>query len=145
MDLEVQIFKRIGPHPHIVGFKVRKENGFMLERAIHVTMLQCLEGNPTATVQHRLTWMRQAAEAVAATHRMSVILCDISMHNLLVDRDLMVKFCDFQRQLLRPDGTIEKQGRSCKSTKSYMPREIKDYAHRKTDLFALGNVFYRIV
>ena len=144
LDLEAQILRRIGPHPHIVRLKEQREDGLLLERAINGTVSQYLQHH-TATLQQKLAWMRQATEAVAAIHEAGVLHCDISVNNILLDKQLKVKLCDFQGRLLRCDGSIERAGISCENWKSYMPRDIPDYADRKTDLFALGSAFYYII
>ncbi|KAL9016139.1 MAG: hypothetical protein Q9185_006493 [Variospora sp. 1 TL-2023] len=144
LDLEAQILTTIGPHKHIVGYRGQREDGLLLERALHGSIAQFLKGY-TPTWQQRLVWARQATEAVAVTHRAGVIHCDINVNNLLLDDDLTVKLCDFQGQLLRPDGSVDKDGLSRENTKSFMPRADPYYSDRKTDIFALGSAFYYIM
>lgn len=143
-DIEAQILTTIGPHKHIVGYKGKREDGLLLERAQHGSIAQFLKENKP-TWRQRLTWARQATEAIAATHRAGVIHCDISVNNLLLDGDLTVKLCDFQGKLLWPDGSVNKEGLSCENTKSFMPRADPNHSDQITDLFALGSAFYYIM
>lgn len=57
----------------------------------------------------------------------------------------MVKLCDFQGRLLRPDGSIDKDGLARENIKSFMPRADPNYADWKTDIFTLGSTFYHIM
>jgi len=58
---------------------------------------------------------------------------------------LTVKLCDFQGRLLRPDGSVDKDGLARENIKSFMPRADPNYSDRKTDIFALGSAFYYIM
>ncbi|KAL8939914.1 MAG: hypothetical protein Q9211_002518 [Gyalolechia sp. 1 TL-2023] len=138
LDLEAEILKTIGPHKNI------RDDGLLLERAQYGSMAQFLKDNKP-TWHQRLAWVRQAAEAVSVTHKAGVLHCDINVKNLLLDDELTVKLCDFQGRLLRPDGTIAKDGLARENTKSCMPRAYPDYSDRKTDIFALGSAFYYIM
>ncbi|KAL8648015.1 MAG: hypothetical protein Q9210_005227 [Variospora velana] len=144
LDLEAQILTTIGPHKHIVGYIGQRDDGLLLERARHGSIAHFLK-DYTPTWQQRLVWARQATEAVAVTHRAGVIHCDINMNNLLIDADLTVKLCDFQGRLLRPDGSVYKDGLSRENTKSWMPRADPNHSDRKTDIFALGSALYYIM
>ena len=93
-------------------------------------------------IQKRLKWALQAAEAVAYIHTRRVIHCDIGVGNLLLDKDLNIRLCDFQGRLLHPDGTIHLNGDSTEGVKSSMPRSDPNDANWKTDIFALGSAIY---
>ncbi|KAF6234139.1 hypothetical protein HO173_007559 [Letharia columbiana] len=122
----------------------QRDDGILLERALHGSIAQFLE-NPTATGKQKLAWACQATKAVSATHEASVYHCDISVNNLHLDESLTIKLCDFQGQLLRLDGTVDRDGLSRENTKSCMPRTDDDYSYRKTDIFALGFALYYIL
>ncbi|KAL9125621.1 MAG: hypothetical protein Q9217_005197 [Psora testacea] len=144
LDLEAQILTTIGPHKHIIGYKGQRKDGLLLERAVRGSIAQFLR-DYTPTWQQRLAWARQATEAVAVTHRAGVIHCDINVNNLLLDGDLMVKLCDFQGRLLRPDGSVDRDGLARENIKSFMPRADPNYSDSKTDIFALGSAIYHIM
>ena len=144
LDIEAQLLTTIGPHKHIIGYRGKRSDGLLLERAQHGSIARFLE-DYAPTCQQRFVWACQATEAVAATHRANVIHCDINMHNLLIDHNLTVKLCDFQGRLLGADGSIDKDGHSVENTKSSMPRADLDHSDWKTDIFALGSAFYYIM
>ena len=144
LDLEAQILRKIGPHKHIIGYKGQRDDGLLLERALCGSIAQFLKDN-IPTWQQSLVWARQATEAVAVIHNAGVIHCDINVNNLLLDNNLTVKLCDFQGRLLRPDGSVDKDGLARENIKSFMPRADPNYSDRKTDIFALGSTFYYIL
>ncbi|KAL9046820.1 MAG: hypothetical protein Q9214_000447 [Letrouitia sp. 1 TL-2023] len=144
LDIEAQILRTIGPHKHIIGYKGKREDGLLLERAHCGSVAQFLKTH-RPTWQQRLIWVHQASEAVAVTHRAGVIHCDISVNNLLLDKNLVVKLCDFQGRLLWPDGSVNKDGLAREDVKSFMPRADPDDLDRTTDIFALGTAFYHIM
>ncbi|KAL8798545.1 MAG: hypothetical protein Q9182_006578 [Xanthomendoza sp. 2 TL-2023] len=129
LDLEARILTTIGPHKHIIGYKGPREDGLLLERAQRGTLAPFLE--------------EQSNKATEAC--VGVIQCDINVNNLLLDDDLAVKLCDFQELLLRPDGSVEKDGLARENIKSSMPRADPNYAGPITDIFALGSTFYYIM
>ena len=144
LDIEAQILMSIGSHKYIIGYKGKREDGLLLERAQHGSIAQFFKTHKP-TLQQRLTWARQATEAIAVTHRAGVIHCDINFNNLLLDDNLTVKLCDFQGLLLRPDGSVDKDGLARENIKSFMPRADPNYSDRSTDIFALGSAFYYIM
>jgi serine/threonine protein kinase len=101
--------------------------------------------NPRPSLKERLKWALQAAEAVAYVHTKCVLHCNIGVGNLLLDKNLNIKLCDFQGKLLHPDGTIRLDGESAEDTKSSMPRSDPNDANQKTDIFALGSAIYFII
>ena len=59
-------------------------------------------------------------EAVAATHRIDIIHCDININNLLLNKNLTVKLCNFQRQLFQLNETVNKDRFVQENIKSFM-------------------------
>ena len=144
LKIEAQILTTIGPHKRIIGYKGARKDGLLLERALCGSIAQFLK-DYLPTWQQRLTWARQATEAVAVIHRAGIIHCDINVNNLLLDHNLRVKLCDFQGRLLRPDGSIDKDGLAKENIKSFMPRTDNNHSDWKTDIFALGSALYYIM
>ena len=144
LDVEARTLEAIGPHRNIIGFKAqRPEGSLVLERAPLGTIAEYLKAHEPS-MQQRREWVVQATKAVIAIHKAGVIHCDISVNNLLLDKELNVKVCDFQGILYRPDGSMER-GLSAESTKSSMPRADPSHADRKTDIFALASAFCYII
>ncbi len=121
--------------------------GLYLELAVNGTLASYLleSGNPSPSTQQRLSWCREAAEAVAYIHSQSVLHCDIQPTNLLLDKDLHLKLSDFQGKLLSEDGKVILDGGSGEPCRFYFPRDDPFEADTKTDLFALGCTMYFIM
>lgn len=145
LDIEAQILEAIGDHDRIIRLNWRTSAGLLLEYASHGSLGRYLDSHSQTTIQQKILWAKQAAEAIAAIHEKGVIHCDISLNNFLLDAQLNIKLCDFQGRLLRPDRSVQLIGLSSENVKACMPRADPDYAHEKTDIFALGTLFYSIV
>ena len=151
ITVEAQILRRLSPHPRIIEFKGKTNEGILIERAANGSVADLLFGKDGAASEllphprERLRWAREAAEAVAYIHSKHVIHRDISVGNLLLDKDMHIKLADFQGLLLNPDGTTEAEGNSWEGTRSSMPRENKDQSDARTDIFALGSSIYTIM
>jgi serine/threonine protein kinase len=144
LAIEAQILEAIGDHERIIRLKGRTSAGLLLEYACHGSLGRYLSShNPT--IQQRITWATQAAEAIAIIHEKGVIHCDISVNNLLLDAKLNIKLCDFQGRLLRSDRSVKLVGLSSENVKASMPRADPNHADEKTDIFALGTAFYQII
>jgi serine/threonine protein kinase len=142
---EYKILSIIGQNPRIIGLKDYTDDGLYLERAVNGDIHDYLTNNPTISLQQRLTWCRQAAEAVAYAHSKRVIHCDIRPRNLLLDKNLDLKLADFQGKHLSADGEVLLNGFASEPSRFSCPRELPDYANIKTDLFALGSTIYFIM
>lgn len=146
LHVEEQIFTVLGRHDRIIGFKGRNKDGLLLEHMSNGSVADYLhEANPPPPLTQRLKWALQAAEALAFIHQKSVLHCDISVGNLLLDRHLNVKLADFQGRLLNSDGTVLLDGGSAEGARSSMPRLDLNHADQKTDIFALGSAIYFIM
>ncbi|KAI9048137.1 hypothetical protein LZ554_007932 [Drepanopeziza brunnea f. sp. 'monogermtubi'] len=77
--------------------------------------------------------------------KMNVLICDIHVRNILLDAGFHVKLCDFQGRLLGLNGEVLVSGGASENAESFMPREDKDHADAKTDIFALGSTIYFIM
>ncbi|KAJ6185451.1 hypothetical protein N7519_006752 [Penicillium mononematosum] len=79
LEIEKKLLEIVGPHERIIGLKSFSSDGlYYLERA------------------QRISWCREAAEAVAWIHSRGVLHCDIQPTNLLLDDELHIKLSDFQ-------------------------------------------------
>jgi serine/threonine protein kinase len=80
----------------------------------------------------QLSWFRQMAHALSHMHRRSIIVADIASRNLLLDRDLSVKFCDFtESTIMPPDVDME---------------DVDDNGYSiQTDIGQLGAIIYEVV
>jgi serine/threonine protein kinase len=147
LEVERKLLEIVGPHPRIISLKSFSDTGLYLERAVNGTLAYYLleSGNPTPSTQQRLSWCREAAEAVAHVHSKRVLHCDIQPTNLLLDIELHLKLSDFQGKLLSEDGEILLDGGSGEPCRFYFPRDDPFEADIKTDLFPLGCTIYFIM
>jgi serine/threonine protein kinase len=144
ISTERKILEAVPPHKHIIGFKGSTEDGIYLERAPNGTVAEHVLERKPLSLQQRLAWYRETAEAVAWIHTHRVLHCDIQPTNLLLDKDLHVKLSDFQGRLLTEDGTELADGGSMEPYRFSLPRD-DFHADLKTELFALGCTIYFIL
>ncbi|KAH6710667.1 kinase-like domain-containing protein [Leptodontidium sp. MPI-SDFR-AT-0119] len=143
IHIEAQIYTILGDHDRIIKFKGVEGTGIRLEYATYRSVAQYLrKAKASPTTSQRLTWAQQAAEGMAYIHKRGVLHCDTNANNLLLDRNLNIKFADFQGRYLSPDGTIALDGLSSENVQSYMPRSDPNHADQKTDIFAFGSAIY---
>lgn len=147
LEVERKLLEIVGPHERIIALKGFSDNGLYLERAVNGTLAHYLleSSNPPPSTQRRLSWCREAAEAVTWIHIRGVIHCDIQPTNLLLDEELHVKMSDFQGKQLAEDGAVLLDGGSGEPCRFYCPRSDPFEANVKTDLFALGCTIYFIM
>ncbi|KAL5350658.1 hypothetical protein ACLOAV_004227 [Pseudogymnoascus australis] len=146
LELEYEILCKVGQHPRIIGLKHLSADGSYLERATNGTLHgYILSNHASLSLQQRLAWCREAAEAVAHVHSKRVIHCDIQPTNLLPDENLRLKLSDFQGNYLSETGEIILEGGSAEPCRFFCPRDDPFHADVKTDLFALGCTVYFIM
>ncbi|KAH9890206.1 protein kinase-like domain-containing protein [Xylariomycetidae sp. FL2044] len=147
LEIERKLHEIVGHHPRIIQMKAASDIGLYLERAVNGNVADYIfKGkNPPPSIQRRLAWCREAAEAVSVVHDRGLLHCDIQPTNLLLDEELHVKLTDFQGKHLSPDGTVLLDGGSGEPTRFYCPRDDPEIANIKTELFALGCTIYFII
>lgn len=144
LELENQIFRHLGPHPYIIEYKGMTADGLLLAFAENRS-LEVYINSYTSTLLQQLTWSKQIAEAVQFIHGKRVIHCDLNPSNILVDKNLNLKLCDFQGRLFNLDGTLSINIGASEYSKYRLPSAQEDEASKLTDIFALGSVIYYIM
>ena len=145
IQIESKMFDVLGSHPRVIQSKGMTKDGLLLEFAQNGDLNGYLVAHPEVSLQRRLAWCIQAAEAVVHIHSKRVLHCDIRHGNFLLDSNLDLKLADFQGQHFSHDGRVILDGLSLESTKAYLPRTPADHATVRTDLFALGSAIHFIV
>ncbi|RMD39247.1 hypothetical protein DV735_g5880, partial [Chaetothyriales sp. CBS 134920] len=147
LDVERKLLEIIGPHERIIRLKSFSNTGLYLERAVNGTVADYIleSGKPLPSVKQRLSWCREAAEAVAWIHNLRILHCDIQPTNLLLDEGLHIKLSDFQGRQLSENGEVLLDGWSAEPCRFYCPRDDAFDADVKTDLFALGCTIYFLI
>ncbi|TVY44114.1 Serine/threonine-protein kinase [Lachnellula subtilissima] len=123
----------------VVTFKYQWTSGLVLER-LESTLRQRLVGIlPPSQPPLALQWVQECSAAVKFIHSHDVIHGDLGCQNFLVDSDGHIKLCDFAGSKLRDlDAWISYEVRSQHPTYSGQQPTIK------TEIFALGSVFFEI-
>lgn len=147
LEIERKLLQIVSPHPRIILLKSFSDSALYLERAANGCLAYYLleSGNPTPSIQQRLSWCREAAGAVAYVHSKRVLHCDIQPTNFLLDIGLHLKLSDFQGKLLSEQGEVLLDGGSGEPCRFYLPRDDPFDSDIKTDLFALGCTLYFIM
>ncbi|PHH85427.1 hypothetical protein CDD83_426 [Cordyceps sp. RAO-2017] len=146
LEAERKLLEIVGAHERIIGLKGFTDTGLYLERAANGDVLQyMIVLEQPVSAKQRLTWCREAAEAVAWIHSRCVLDCDINPGNLLLDDHFHIKLADFQRKHLSEEGESLVGGWSSEPARYKYPREDIDDANTKTDMFALGSTIYFII
>jgi hypothetical protein len=146
LETERKLLEMVQGNERIVELKGFTTTGLVLERAMNGNIADyMLDGNRVPSLEQRLAWCREAAEAVAWIHARRVLHCDIQPTNLLLDADLHIKLSDFQGRHLSEDGEVLLDGWSGEPCRFCCPRADPFDADIKTDLFALGCTIYFIV
>lgn len=145
VQIEAKMLAVLGPHPRIAQSKGLTDDGLLLEFMPNGNVYDYLSTHPDVSLDRRLAWCVQAAEAVTCIHSRRVVHCDIRHDNLLLDANLDLKLADFQGQHFSPTGAIVLDGGSCESAKAWLPRHPPDRCNIRTDLFALGSALQFLI
>lgn len=154
LKAEYEMLKAVGPHPGVIAQLGFTSDGLYLERAQEsiYSFLTAVDhaassSSSSVSVQQRLTWSIQLAQAIRHVHASSVIHCDIQPHNVLLfscpgGSESHVKLSDFQGMLLSDAGLVVRSGWSGEPCRYFCPRDDDFSADVQTDLFALGSTLY---
>lgn len=142
LKTESRLLALVGKHPGIIAHKGLTSDGLYLERAKGSLYWYLLATTNHVSIQQRLTWAIQLANAVGHVHASNVMHCDIQPHNVLLSESLQVKLSDFQGVLLSEKGDIVESGWSGEPCRYACPREDEFSASVQTDLFALGSTLH---
>ncbi|PYH71767.1 kinase-like protein [Aspergillus vadensis CBS 113365] len=145
IEVEAELLKLVGSHPRIIASKGLNEHGLVPQYAKNGNVCDCFTWGRDIYFDQRLRCCEQAAGAVQLIHRKRVVHCDINVRNLLLDDNLDVLLVDFQGVLKSENGEKLLDGESRENSRAYMPRVHGDIANAKTDIFALGSLFYHIM
>lgn len=98
LEVERQILERLGEHPRVVRLLKIHRNMAILERLLYplrARIEELRDDGAEPTVKEILKWSAQAAEGMQYLHSKQVYQVDIGLHNLLLDWDENIKYCDF--------------------------------------------------
>lgn len=140
--IEAKMLDLLGSHPRIIQSKGLTKHGLLLEFMPNGNAHDYLSAHSDVSLDQRLAWCVQAAEAVAYIHSRRVLHCDIRHDNFLLDANLDLKLADFQGEHFSPTGAIVLDGGSLESARAWLPRDPPGRCSVRTDLFALGSALH---
>lgn len=132
------------PHQNIVTCKGISEDGLLLEYCELEELLILIDGNPPLSEHERTRIARGITCGLVHIHQQKFIHCDINVHNVFVTSTMEAKIGDMQGQAYSPDGGIELPALSQETVKSRHPAAGDDEFSVRTDIFALGTLFYHL-
>lgn len=141
-EIEKAIYGRLGAHPRVVKMLDHSDRKLILEYMHNGTLDKYLSSHKATTLETRLRWAAEAAEAVEVLHSHNILHGDIKPGNLLLDANLNLKIADFGGSNL--DNNPTELG---EETRYFIPRD-EDWTKTwtvKRDLFALGCTIYAVM
>lgn len=141
-DVELRIFKRLGEHPRIVKVLRIHNDMLVLERLMYPLRFRTWELRDKGQVpstEEVLKWSAQAAEGMQHFHTNQVFQVDIGLHNILLDWDDNIKYCDFAGSSI--DGEAPT---ALASWPARHPHTRDNEPTVQTEIFSLGSVIYEI-
>ena len=135
LEIEAQLLTELGSYPRILASKGLNEHGLGLKYAPSSNLYEYITSEPAISLDQKLRWCKQAAEAVKYIHEKHVIHCDINLRNFLLDDKLDLLLTNFQGMLKSAHGETVLDGLCRECSKSFMPPVHGDYADVKTDIF----------
>lgn len=142
LDIERQIYERLGEHPYITRFIAANSNEIILERLqypLRKRLLELQKKNQRPVTQLVIRWAWQIAEAFHHIHSRGVLQVDIGTYNVLLDWNEDVNLCDFAGSSL--DGSAPMVAPSAHSTH---PKISITQPSTRSELFAVGSMLYEI-
>lgn len=144
LELEDQMFRHLGPHPIIIEHQGITADGILLAFAVNGSLEAYIKSH-TSTLVQKLIWSKQVTEVLGLIHSKNVNHCDLNPSNILLDKHLHIKLCDFQGRLRKPHGEDCIDVGASEYSKYRLPSAQEAEASEITDMFALGSVIYYIL
>ncbi|KAL1849888.1 hypothetical protein VTK73DRAFT_9796 [Phialemonium thermophilum] len=142
LDVERQIYERLGSHPRIAKLLGTVGDMLILERLqcpLRQRLLDLRSQQQRPTAQQVTRWASQTAEALRHAHSRGVKQVDIGTYNVLLDGDDDAKLSDFAGSSL--DGSEPTVAPSAHATH---PRLSVTEPSISSELFAFGSFLYEV-
>lgn len=144
-QIESRIYQRLGQHPRIVRYIRSEPRGLVLERLTGPLRKRLrelyAEGKlPSQGLMRK--WSRQAIEGLQYLHQRDILQGDIGCHNLLLDKNDDLKYCDLTGSSI--DGQEAWVCYETRSQRPYAYASSQDETNIPSEIFALGTTLYEI-
>lgn len=137
-------------HPNIVNiYDVGEEDNIhfiVMEYVDGMTLKEYIQQFSPVPYETVIDIMRQMTAAVAFAHQHSIIHRDVKPHNMLIDRDGIVKMTDFGIAMAMSATSITQTNAVLGSVHYISPEQARGgMATKKSDIYALGIVMYELL
>jgi serine/threonine protein kinase len=142
LEIEAEIYERLGSHPNITKFIAFEDGNIYLERlpcTLQSRLIELKNAGKIAPADHVLLWASQIARAFKHIHSQGILQVDIATYNMLLDEENNVKLSDFAGSSI--DGL---EPAMCASIYAEHPLHISIQPSIHSELFAVGSAFYEI-
>ena len=139
-----RLFDYFGEHQRFVKLISydKTENAITMEYMVNGTLRAYIEAhNDRISQNQRHQWIRALAEGMEMLHNATIVHCDFSPRNMLLDETLELKVADFG--CVSIDGSKSSAGGS---VRFYPPRVLNSERFEvDDDLFALGSSLFEVL
>ncbi|WEW61313.1 hypothetical protein PRK78_006803 [Emydomyces testavorans] len=141
MEIEKQVYRRLGKHPNLVEVTDIDEWGIYLKKAEPGCLRLYYDQGGVATPEERLKWCRDLAQVLHYVHENGIRHADLAGKNLLVDSSRNILLCDFSGSSVDGETAIIIAGAGFRhpDREHYRPPTVLGEIH------ALGPTIYEIV
>nr|POE58991.1 mitogen-activated protein kinase kinase kinase 13-b [Quercus suber] len=141
---EADRYTRVGLHPNLVLYKGVHEHGIMFEYCAKGQLEDVIRSQPSLGEAKKIELGKQILLGLIHLHEHNFIHCDLNVNNVFVTSAMEVKIGDLQGQLYDAEGNVEMPTMSQENPKSRHPHAGEDEFSPRTDIFALGTLFYHL-
>ncbi|WEW62036.1 hypothetical protein PRK78_007536 [Emydomyces testavorans] len=146
MEIERQVYQRLGKHPNLVEVIDVDDWGIYLKQAVPGCLQVYYENGGTASPEERIKWCQDLAQVLHYVHQNNIRHSDLFGKNLLIDSSLKdsprnILLCDFSGSAIDNNIATIVGGEHYRhpDCEEYRPPTIRGEIH------ALGSTFLEIV
>lgn len=141
LEIEKRVYQRLGRHPNIIRCVRTEDYGIHLERPEHNSIREYYAEGGTATLEERINWSRDVANALQYVHEHDVRHADLSGKNVLLDSSRTVRLCDFA------GSAIDDNPCTVWAQSGYRHPDDDEAEHStiRAELHALGSTVFEII
>jgi serine/threonine protein kinase len=141
LEIEKRVYQRLGYHPNIIRCLRIEDYGIHLERAKHSSVREYYAEGGSATLEERMKWSRDVANALQYIHEHNVRHADLSGKNVLLDSSRTVRLCDFAGSAIDDNpSTVWAQ-----SGFRHPDDDEVELSTTRAELHALGSTIFEII